>query len=81
MSKLAKLYARMKNNPKTVRFNEVEKILEQSGFVGSFPGGGSSHKTFRHPSGLILTVPFRQPYVLEVYVKRAIELIDSMGGI
>ena len=81
MSRLAKLYARIKNNPKTVRFDELEKILERSGFVGSFPGGGSSHKTFRHSSGLILTVPFRQPYVLEIYVKRAIELIDAAGGL
>jgi len=81
MSSLQKLYSRIKNNPNTVRFEELEKILTRAGFSGSWPSGGSSHKTFRHANGFTITVPHKKPYVLACYVKKAIELIDENGGI
>ncbi|WP_366924314.1 hypothetical protein MFMK1_001300 [Metallumcola ferriviriculae] len=43
MTKLEKLLQKVKNNPKQVRFQELDKILIRSGFTRRQPGIGSSH--------------------------------------
>lgn len=43
MSQLEKLLLRIKNNPKTVRFDELDKILKRLDFEVRQPKGGSSH--------------------------------------
>ena len=76
MSKLEKLLLRIKNNPKTVRFDELDKILISEGFTKRQPGGGSTHYTYS--KGIIrLTVPYKKPYILETYVKLAISIIEG----
>ena len=78
MSKLEKLLQKIKNNPKQVRFEELDRILINEGFNKRQPGGGSSH--YIYSKGRIrLTVPFRKPYILEAYVKLAIKALE--GGI
>ena len=42
MSQLEKLLLRIKNNPKTVRFDELDKILKRLDFEVRQPKGGSS---------------------------------------
>lgn len=76
MSKLEKLLEKIKNNPKSVRFAELDRILTIAGFVRRQPKGGSSHYVYQRRDK-ILCVPFRQPYILRVYVELAIELIDD----
>ena len=46
VSKFEKLLERIKNNPKTVRFEEFEKIMLRYGFKESQSGKGSSHGRF-----------------------------------
>ena len=76
MGKLQKLLDRIKRNPKTVRFDEIDKLLQKAGFIRSQPGGGSSHYIYRKGK-YKLAIPFRQPYILQSYVIRAIKLLEG----
>lgn len=76
MSKLAKLFKKIKNNPRQVRFEELDKILTRSGFDRSQPGSGSSH--FIYTKGKAqLSVPKRQPYILTCYVQAVIKILEG----
>ncbi|MEG6614915.1 toxin HicA [Peptococcaceae bacterium 1198_IL3148] len=76
MSKLQKLYQRIKNNPKAVRFEELDKILRSAGFAKRQPKGGSSHHIYVKGDKM-LSVPYKQPHIKSTYVERAIELIGD----
>lgn len=76
MGTLRKLYDSMVNNPRTVRFEELDKLLRRAGFEVRQPGGGSSHYVYRK-KGKKLVVPYHKPFVKEVYVKRAVELVEE----
>lgn len=76
LSQLQKLLNRVRNNPKTVRFEELDKILISEGFKKRQPRGGSSHYTYTK-GNRILTVPHKRPYILEKYVELALEAIGD----
>lgn len=78
MTKLDKLYSKIVNNPKDVRFDDLDKILTLYGFQCRQPGKGSSHYTYHHPElANVLTVPYARP-IKAVYVKSAIEAIKKL---
>lgn len=77
MSKWEKLLQRIRNNPKTVTFEEVDKVLRSIGYKSSQPRGGSSHYTYRKKGCMPLTVPRKEPYVKETYVRIVIDLWDE----
>ena len=77
MSKWDKLLERIKNNPKTVRFDEVSKILKREGYEERQPKNGSSHYTYRKKGELPITIPRSSPYVKEEYIKQVIEAIND----
>ena len=76
MSKLEKLLQRIKNNPKTVRFEELDKILRREEYECSQPRGGSSHYTYRKAGRRVLTIPRQIPYVNQCYV---IDVLEELG--
>lgn len=76
MTKLEKLLQKVKNNPKQVRFQELDKILIRSGFTRRQPGSGSSHYIYIKGKKR-LTVPYRQPHVKTIYVERALALLEG----
>lgn len=78
MSIWEKLIARIRNNPKTVSFDEVEKILLRFGYCRRQPGSGSSHYIFRKQGCPIITIPKNEPYVKEMYVKLVIEALAML---
>lgn len=78
ITKKEKLINRIKNNPKTVKFEEIDKILLDVGFERRQPSGGSSHYTYVLEDK-ILTVPFKKPYVKVIYIKTAIKLLEELG--
>lgn len=82
MSRLEKLYQRIKNSPKQVRFDELRKLLLRAGFKERQPRSGSSHYTYTK-GGKVITVPKDNPVKPE-YVKEAIRALegelDSDGG-
>lgn len=77
MSQWEKLLERIRNNPKTVTFEEVDKILCRIGFERRQPGGGSSHYTYRKQGKPPLTIPKKSPYVKEEYIKLVIAALDE----
>ena len=77
MGQYEKLLARIQNNPKTVRFEELIKILERNGYKGHPPKSGSSHWTYRKPGKFPLTIPKKDPYVKETYVKLVIAALEE----
>lgn len=79
MSQFAKLLLRIINNPKTVRFEELDKILIKDGFTRRQAGKGSSHYIYTKGEKF-LTVPFHKPYIKQIYVERAIESIELEGA-
>lgn len=76
MTKREKRVKKLFQNPKTVPFKELDRVLKDFGFKMRQPGSGSSH--FVYTKGIIqISVPFKRPFVKEVYVKRVIELIGE----
>ena len=69
---------RMRRNPKAVRPEELEAALTAVGFVASQPG--TSHCTYRRADGARITVPYRKPHLLEVYVRQALRYLDDVAG-
>lgn len=77
MSKFEKALQRLRENPKHVRFQEIERILEQLGFEKRQEG--TSHAVFRIPGHEPLTVPKRKPFVKPYYVKQLLKRLAEMG--
>ena len=77
MGSLKKLLEKIKRNPKTVKFEELDLVLQRAGFVRSQPRGGSSHYVYRKGKHK-LVVPRRQPYILQAYVARAIKPLEEV---
>lgn len=76
MTKRNKRVKKLFQNPKTVPFKELDKVLQDFGFNLRQPGSGSSH--YVYTKGKIqISVPYKRPYVKEVYVKRILELLGG----
>ena len=63
-------------NPKTVPFKEPDKVLKDFGFEVRQAKSGSSHYVYTKKE-IQIAVPFKRPFVKEVYVKRVLELIGE----
>lgn len=76
MGQLEKLLEKIKNNPKQVRFKELDRLLIRAGFSRRQPHGGSSHYTYTKGMAR-LTVPYHQPHVGEAYVRLVIKILEG----
>ena len=76
MSKIQKLYHRIRNNPKVVSFQELDRLLVFAGFDVRQPRSGSSHYFYKKNEKCI-SVPYKRPYVREHYVNRVVELLEG----
>ncbi len=65
---------RIEQHPKTVRFEDLDRLLQDYGFAKR-PGKGSHHFYWRGEQRLV--VPYRRPHVLPIYVKLAMKAIDK----
>lgn len=79
MTKREKRLANMHNNPKNVRFEELDSLLNDFGFERKQPGGGSSHYLYIRGTHR-LTVPYKRPFIKQVYVKAALTMIDEINN-
>jgi hypothetical protein len=77
MSKIDKLIAKMRNNPLNWDIEDIKLIAGRWGMTYRQPG--TSHVTFRAPTGEKITVPAHKP-IKPIYVKKFLMLIDSIGG-
>lgn len=76
VTKREKRIKKLFQNPKTVPFKELDKVLKDSGFRLRQPASGSSHYVYTR-GDIQISVPFKRPFVKEVYVKRVLELLGG----
>ena len=76
MTKRQKRVRKLFQNPKTVSFKVLDQVLKSFGFDARQPGSGSSHHIYTKGE-IQISVPFRRPFVKEVYIKRVLELIGE----
>ena len=72
-----KTLARMRANPLDWRIEDLKTVARRYGVTWRQPG--TSHVTFRAPSGAKVTVPARKP-IKPVYVRQFVVLIDGLGA-
>jgi hypothetical protein len=76
MTVATKILGKMRNNPTGWRIEDLKTVADR--FKIEYRQPGTSHVTFRLPSGAKLTVPARRP-IKPVYVKKFLELIDEVA--
>ena len=76
VTKREKRLRKIFQNPKTVSFKELDQVLKSFKFNARQPKSGSSHYIYTKEE-VQITVPFKRPFVKEVYVKRVLELIGG----
>ena len=78
MSQWEKLLQQIRSNPKSVRFEDIDKVLCNTGFERKQSGKGSSH--YRYVLGTDqIVIPRHGGHVKEVYVKQVIEVLSQKG--
>ncbi len=75
MNKIEKLLKKIRQNPKNVRFKDIDKLLLSLGFEKRQRG---SHATYVLKNQGRITVPFRKPFILPIYVKEVLKMLDEM---
>jgi predicted RNA binding protein YcfA (HicA-like mRNA interferase family) len=76
MGKTEKLLERFRQNPRNVRFEEMDKLLLTLGFIKRQKG---SHATYVLKGQGRISIPFRKPFILPVYVKEVLNLLDELA--
>lgn len=61
-----------------MRFEEINKILLDIGFIRTQPAKDSSHYTY-HLDNLTITIPYKRPYIKVAYIKQVIKLLNILG--
>lgn len=74
MGRREKRLERIKNNPRQVRPEDLEAALLAEGFVKR--QGKGDHVVFSKGSS-ILTIDYRRPFLLPVYVTKALKAIEG----
>jgi len=75
MTKKEKLFERIKNNPKNVKFSDLKQLLLDENFILDRISG--SHHIFRCKD-IVFVIPMHKNQVKFVYVKRVIEIIEEL---
>ena len=75
MTKREKALIKIRQNPKNVRFEDIDNLLSRYGFSKRQKG---SHAVYTHEDvPEIITVPFRVPFILPVYAKNVLKILDK----
>lgn len=76
MGRKNKLFQKIKNNPKNVKFEILKNLLEDCGYLGINRGG--SHWVFTKDNHKSITIPYKKP-IKVIYVKHTINLLEEQG--
>lgn len=77
MSNADRILAKMRQNPRGWRIADLYTVAGE--FDVEWRHQGTSHVTFRHPSGSKLTVPARRP-IKPVYIKKFVRFVETGVG-
>jgi predicted RNA binding protein YcfA (HicA-like mRNA interferase family) len=78
MTKYQKFIEKLRQNPKNVRFEEIDSLLQRLGFEKRQRG---SHVTYLISGKPPMTIPIRKPFILPVYVKQVLQMLDELDDI
>jgi hypothetical protein len=78
MGKLEKLIDEIMKLDKSLRFDELTKVLIKFGYTQNQPKGGSSHYTFRKSGKMPITIKKDFPMDVE-YIKKIREALIEEG--
>ncbi len=79
MSKREKLLEKIRNNPRAVRFEDIDLLLTQYNFIRRQPRSGSSH--YFYSFGFYhIAVACHKPYVHFKGVKEVLSVLDEIYG-
>ncbi|MCQ2551048.1 MAG: toxin HicA [Clostridia bacterium] len=76
MSKFDKLIKRIRNLSSDLRYEELEKILIEYGYVVDQPKSGSSHYTFRKKGHTPITIK-KDSKMKKFYVKMIKQVVEE----
>jgi len=76
LKRKCKLIKDILNNPKNVKFEDVDKLLKIFGYEVKQPRKGSSHFVYRKKGANPITVPYKRPFVKEIYIKQIIRILN-----
>ena len=76
MSQFDKLLHRIRQLDRSMRFHELQKVLEHYGYTMSGPRSGSSHKSFRKAGHSSITIPQHDP-IKRIYVEMVRDVIEG----
>mgnify|MGYP006313014565 CR=1 FL=1 len=79
MSKREKLLEKIRNNPRAVRFEDIDLLLTQYNFTRRQPRSGSSHYFYSFGSYNI-TIARHKPYIHFKGVKEVLNILDEIHG-
>lgn len=76
------LLASIRDNPRRVRFEELQALLLALGFQERHPGMGRSLHAFVHPDlpEVLIISRTERPHVALVYVRQALKAIEALEG-
>ena len=81
MTRKEKLLEKVRNNPKNVPFEDLDKLVRWVAFILRTQKSGTSHFVYTKPGcPAPLTIPKKNP-VNEAYVKLALRFIDDYGDL
>jgi hypothetical protein len=78
MSRQDKLLEKVRNSPKAVRFEDLDRLLTFFGFERRQPGGGSSHYVYFRRPYPPFTVARHKPHIHCKTVKEALAILDEI---
>jgi predicted RNA binding protein YcfA (HicA-like mRNA interferase family) len=81
MTKKNKRWQRLIQNPKGVRFSDLDAILIDSGYEKRQSAIGSSHYVYSHPQAeslVVLVSPWKNDMLPEYQVKKAIKSLQQV---
>jgi predicted RNA binding protein YcfA (HicA-like mRNA interferase family) len=76
MSQWDKLLDRIRKLSPDIRFEELQKVLENYGYIMDSPHCGSSHRTFRKAGCNAITIP-KHNTIKKVYIKLVRDVVES----
>ncbi len=77
MTRRVKRLEKIRNNPKNVRFEDLDQLLTDFGFRRRQPRSGSSHYVYVRGE-YQLTVPYKRPFLKAHYVHEVLALLDRI---
>lgn len=81
MVKIEKLYEKIKNNPKNVSFEEIDRLLVNVAGFAKRNGSRASHFIYTHKDlkGIegYVNIPYAKP-IKVIYVKRALKAYEEV---